>query len=646
MQRQIELDGGNVMKKRLISIILAMTLILGVLPMSASAAGGLSNFVRDRTYTNGQFSDVATTAWYAPNVQLSYEYGLIDGKSSTTFAPNGEVTIGETIKLAAVLHSIYSSGEADFPSASPWYKPYVDYALENEIINAAYKEYNNAIVRSEFAMIFAKALPAEALAAINTVNDGDVPDVPMSYSYSDAVYLLYRAGVLTGSDSKGNFTPNTTIKRSEAAAIVTRMANASYRKSITLSEISLSAKEIAKTCMPAVFYIEVFSKEGKLLGTGSGFFISSSGVALTNYHVMERAYSAKITTNDKKTYDVKGSYSLDEANDLALIQIDGKGFSTLDIGSSENLTAGETVFALGSPLGIADSISTGIVSNPKYVYEDIPYIVTSAPISSGSSGGALVDAAGKVIGVTTGSFTYGQNLNVAVPIHLYKKLEQKTITPLSKTAKVPEIKAEVTKIDAQVGRTTAITIEDVYNDGYDIYAMVKDESIAAATVGYKINFETYTLTYQLKVRGLKEGSTTVTLEMDDIYGDVIATLTLPITVTKPSASDEYTYVSYELFYPVPDMGVLLGAEAYDEYVEVDYAEYYYLKSDITKNKDNPLKAYADLLDSNGFECLYKPTESSEEQIYIYDVNGYGVMFYSEVYEGQEEIGIIIEEEYY
>ncbi len=223
------------MKKRVISIALTILLILAVLPISAQAvSSSMSNFRAVNTYYDGRFSDVPYSQWYAPYVEVAYEYGLINGKTATTFNPNDNLTIAEAIKLAVCLDSIYTDGQAFVSTTSPWYRGYVDYALYYGIITAEYPNYNAYATRAEFAQILAWALPYYELEAINTIYDGDIPDVYASHPFYEDVYLLYRAGVLTGSDSAGTFKPYSYITRAEVATIVTRMANPDYRQYLSL----------------------------------------------------------------------------------------------------------------------------------------------------------------------------------------------------------------------------------------------------------------------------------------------------------------------------------------------------------------------------------------------------------------------------
>ena len=195
------------------------------------------HFSRIKSYTKNLFSDVPESAWYASSVASAYELGLMKGNSDTTFNPSGDVTVAEAITMATRIHSIYSTGREDFTQSGKWYQVYLDYALENGIIDQRCYESDvtQKATRAQFAEIFAKSLPAEALAEMNSVADDAIPDVKMSDSFAAFVYKLYRAGILTGSDANGTFNPQTYITRAEAAAIVSRMAESNNRVSITLN---------------------------------------------------------------------------------------------------------------------------------------------------------------------------------------------------------------------------------------------------------------------------------------------------------------------------------------------------------------------------------------------------------------------------
>ncbi|MCR5262254.1 MAG: S-layer homology domain-containing protein, partial [Clostridiales bacterium] len=190
------------------------------------------------------FIDVPEDEWYYADVEKAVSSGLISGKSEEIYAPDDFLTLAETVKLAACMNELYTAGAVTLAPGDPWYAPYVAYASENGIIDSddGYS-WNETASRAEFAEIFARALPDEALAAINAVADESIPDVGDETAGKDAIYSLYRAGVLTGSDDQHSFRPDDNIKRSEVAAIVTRMMDEESRQSFSLGE---AAQKIVK----------------------------------------------------------------------------------------------------------------------------------------------------------------------------------------------------------------------------------------------------------------------------------------------------------------------------------------------------------------------------------------------------------------
>lgn len=174
------------------------------------------------------FDDVKTSDWYHNDVENAHRMGLINGKSNNRYGANENMTYAEAIKLAACMHQLYETGEITLTNGSgTWYQPYVDYAADNGIPWNC-KNYNAQISRRDYVYIFYYALPESDYEEINDIDS--IPDVKHGDKYSDEIYAFYRAGILSGSDSKGTFNPRSTIKRSEVAAILSRMMDRSARK--------------------------------------------------------------------------------------------------------------------------------------------------------------------------------------------------------------------------------------------------------------------------------------------------------------------------------------------------------------------------------------------------------------------------------
>jgi len=180
------------------------------------------------------FNDVRPGQWFYNDVRYAYQLRLISGRSSTTYAPNENLTYAEAIKLAACMHQLYTTGEITLVNGNPWYQTFVDYARANGIIGSRNYSWNASITRAEYMEIFARALPDSALPEINTVRDGSIPDVPMSHPNAQAIYKLYRAGILRGVNSARECRPASNILRSEVAAVVTRMMDSNQRISFTM----------------------------------------------------------------------------------------------------------------------------------------------------------------------------------------------------------------------------------------------------------------------------------------------------------------------------------------------------------------------------------------------------------------------------
>jgi S1-C subfamily serine protease len=422
------------MRKKLFSALLAVCMAAALFP-AATYAAGLSYFTAEKTYVQGQYTDVSSTNTFVDNVRTAYELGLMQGQSSSYFGVKSNLTRLAALIIACRIHSIYTSGtdhiESDYSGTTQ--EIYLQYARANGIYTL-FSSWSVSATRAEYALILGSALPDAALTATNTVADGAIPDVSSSAACYSAVYRLYRAGVLIGNDSSGTFAPDSGITRGAAAAIATRMVSPTLRRAITLavSNAKLTSEQIYAKCSPAVAYLEVQNSAGTTYASGSGFFINASGAFVTCYHVISGASAATVTTTDGTVHAVSGVYAYSTEHDWAVLKVSGSGFSYLTAAPTSENVGGATVYAIGSPLGLKNTISQGIISNTGREEDGTEYIQTTAAISSGSSGGALISATGRVLGITCASYTSGQNLNLAVPMSYVTGYSTGTVTALSK----------------------------------------------------------------------------------------------------------------------------------------------------------------------------------------------------------------------
>lgn len=221
--------------KRTAAILISAVLTLSAGFTDVTAAGlGRANFQRVNVYRDGQFTDVAPEDWYSADVSTAYELGLMEGELEDCFDVAGQITAAQAIAMAARLHRIYHAGSASFPEGDPWYEPYVSYAMEYGIISGGPDLYA-AATRAQFADILSRALPAGELEPVNEIAAGAIPDVKAGDMYADSIYMLYRAGVLTGSGPRCAFYPSSSISRAEAAVIIARMVDKGLRKGFALT---------------------------------------------------------------------------------------------------------------------------------------------------------------------------------------------------------------------------------------------------------------------------------------------------------------------------------------------------------------------------------------------------------------------------
>ncbi len=154
-------------------------------------------------------------------------------------------------------------------------------------------------------------------------------------------------------------------------------------------------------------------------GVGSGFIISADGYVLTNHHVVDGAEQILVTLTDKREHKARLIGS-DKRTDVALVKIEGEGFPTIAIGDPKKLRVGEWVLAIGSPFGLENTVTAGIVSaKGRDTGDYLPFIQTDVAVNPGNSGGPLINMSGEVVGINsqiysrTGGF---MGISFAIPV--------------------------------------------------------------------------------------------------------------------------------------------------------------------------------------------------------------------------------------
>src|SRR5262247_3107448 len=177
-----------------------------------------------------------------------------------------------------------------------------------------------------------------------------------------------------------------------------------------------SPSDIAREQSKAVVIIEAMDARGSVTGQGSGFIVTPQGAVVTNLHVVQGASSLRVKLPGGDAYKTSDLIDVDDAKDIAIVKVKGFKLPVVTLGDSDRAENGEAIVAISSPEGLVNSISTGVISGVRRFDTHRIFQIT-APISNGSSGGALFNPSGEVIGVITYLLKSGQNINFAVPIN-------------------------------------------------------------------------------------------------------------------------------------------------------------------------------------------------------------------------------------
>lgn len=366
--------------KKLLTITLSLAVVFAALSISAFAA-----FEKTRDYS-GQFADVSENAWYAPSVKTCYEMGLINGRSATSFNPQGLFTLAEAATIAARMHNIYNGGDGKIPAGDgAWYNGVVNYCIENGIFKKGeFTDYTRYATRAEAAGIMVAALPKTEWKAINNVTA--LPDVANDNSKkADAIFTLYNAGILAGSDEYGKFQPSAAITRAEVAALVVRMADASKRLSVNLKPLS--------------------ERKGVILD-GQGYSVTPDGkIIFNNGKCGVMNVDGSIVIPNEYTnieYLENGRFVLYSDNAAKVADINGNVLYTYEgCYSIENL--GDEYYLVNATHAYTDTGklyngNTLLAENFSFVAEHKgDYFILENAISYGESHRALVDKNGKIL---------------------------------------------------------------------------------------------------------------------------------------------------------------------------------------------------------------------------------------------------------
>lgn len=410
--------------------------------------------------------------------------------------------------------------------------------------------------------------------------------------------------------------------------------------------LALTAKEVSELASPAVFYIEVMDQDMESYASGSGFFIGPTGIAVTNYHVIEGAYYAGILTTDGSQYMLNKVLYYDTQRDLAIFNVlkfqdddtvaPPKNVPFLSLAAPSSIHNGDVAYAIGSPLGLQNSITDGLVSNKDRILpgETLSYIQTSAPISPGNSGGPLLNQYGEVIGVNTIILTEGQNLNLAVPVSDIVKVKLNGLKGLA-LGDVAKKEVAITpptniRVVRQTGGTAFIQWDKV--EGADYYHFYYQE---AGEKNYWYDGEDGPMNFpwesdcSVEYHGLTAGKTynvivtSVRGGKESRDSNVLTfratTTAVAAPVTPPSVTPAYDIPVYKDAPWAPDFGAIVGLKPIATKISGEYCKYTYAFEDFDLID---VLNYEDALNDMGF---YWDGDMSKPGMFYYNAgNGHGV----------------------
>lgn len=236
--------------------------------------------------------------------------------------------------------------------------------------------------------------------------------------------------------------------------------------------VALDARQVGETVIPSVVTVQIrgatFTGEEAAVGSGSGVVYDDQGHIITNDHVATAGSSYEVVLSDGRIYpaEVVGT---DPSTDLAVLQITAADLQPIEVGSTATLTVGDPAVAVGSPLGLdgGPSLTVGVLSAfDRLVQTDAVTVLygmlqTDAPITSGSSGGALVNASGELIGITTavGVSSVGvEGIGFATPIEIVTRVADELIASGDATQPYLGVSIQVAMEDTADGGSTPIGI--------------------------------------------------------------------------------------------------------------------------------------------------------------------------------------------
>jgi hypothetical protein len=214
-------------------------------------------------------------------------------------------------------------------------------------------------------------------------------------------------------------------------------------------------EQVANKSLPSVVTVLAFDQNGKGLGLGSGFIITSNGLIVTNYHVIQGASKVEVLNSEIGKFSVRGIVNASRKLDFAILKIAAVNLPTIAMGNSNQIRLGEGVIAIGNPKGLTGTISAGLISQIRDE-ESYKMIQTSSPIYPGNSGGPLINRRGEVVGIVSARLGENATLGFALPINYVRASLQENTAVRFNLAALAQVEKEVAEEEAEAEIKRAI----------------------------------------------------------------------------------------------------------------------------------------------------------------------------------------------
>lgn len=369
------------MKQKLLAVLCALALCISMLP-SAAALSGEERRAANRLRGLGLLEGTVSLADAPTRSQAASLLSALTGKTTAFPAEDAGAAVTANDCFALLLEELgYHEADGDFA--------HEDAALFARRIGLTTQDYTTvSFTQGDLCEVVSDALTFPHRDDRNSLLDG-----------------LLDAGTVSWAQAAG----------------------------LGLLNEELTARQIYDRCSAAVFQLDFWKYNSKKPpedtspdSTSSGFFLDESGIAVTNFHSIEYAIRGVATLVTGEQYEVTEVMYVNKKTDIAILRIsrtslDGKttsAFAHLDLPETDDVRAGDAAYAIGCPLGLGLAISDGIISDASRPVDryQLPCILSTGSISQGSSGGALLNTYGEVIGITSGAYVYGNDMYLAVPL--------------------------------------------------------------------------------------------------------------------------------------------------------------------------------------------------------------------------------------